>query len=146
MAPKKPQNIVAYSGYCEAVPSSKQVSTYSSSSSGNRGRLMKDSTEFQIATKTIVKSDKGKASTTFKERNYSGEFVDKSTGRLGYKQEKTYCRTEIYDNKEDGYTHEYQTQVKLKHVAYPTKGTTGFYSRNNQITYDNSYDSDDDYY
>ena len=140
MAPRKPQNVahIGYIGYCEAVPSTNQVSTYSSSS--NKGRQMKSSTELQSATKTSFKSVKGKASTNYKQTYTSGEFVDKSTGGIGYKEEMKYSRTSKYQDKELGYTHEYEAQVKLKHVAYPTKSTG---SENKQINY---YDDDDDYY
>lgn len=117
MAPKKSPTY-AYSGYCEVVPSNQ----YSSSSS--RGRYLNESSELESSTKSVVKGDNARSSRNFSESYKSEEFVDKSTGRLGYKEEAKYSSTYKYDDVERGYTNEYQTQVKFKHVAYPMKDSS----------------------
>ncbi|KAM6555073.1 hypothetical protein CsatB_015835 [Cannabis sativa] len=134
MAPRKSNNITP--------KSSNQVSsTYSCSS--NKGRVMKDSTQLHSATKSIVKSDKGKATTSFKKSFTADEFVDKTTGRLGFKEEASFTRTDKYNNKNDGFAHEFETQVKFKHVAYPNDNkpstTTKADNNNYQITYYDDY-------
>ncbi|KAM6555069.1 hypothetical protein CsatB_015831 [Cannabis sativa] len=111
MAPRKNNNYtkqdhkpssVEYAGlvYTKEVPS-KQYNSYSSSSS-SRGRDMKNSTQLHTATKSIYKNDNGKASTTFKNTLSCDEFVDRRSGRLGFKKEVTYSRKDKYDNKNDG--------------------------------------------
>ncbi|XP_062079843.1 phosphopantothenoylcysteine decarboxylase subunit VHS3-like [Humulus lupulus] len=77
-------------------------SSSSSSSSTPRGREMKDSTQLHSSTKSIFRDNNGRSSTSFKKSFSSDEFVDKRTGRLGVKEETTYCRTDKYDNKNEG--------------------------------------------
>ena len=98
-----------------------QISTTRSSSSSStpRDRDLKDSTQLHSSTKSIFRDNNGRSSTSFKKSFSSDEFVDKRTGRLGVKDETTYCRTDKYDNKNEGYAHEFETKVRLKHVAYP---------------------------
>lgn len=141
MAPRKTQT-VGYTGYIEAMPS-KQIST--NTPTGSRGRQLRESTELKCASKSIYKDIKGKSTTNFKQSYIAGEFLDKSSGRLGYKEEMQYSRMDKYDNKAEGYTHEYETQVKFKHVAYPTKSTGSSNSENKQITFSSHYDYDCDY-
>ena len=124
MAPKKPPTY-HFTGLAQVVPSNYQVS----SSSSSRGRYVSESSELESSTKSIHKDDFGRNSSKFSRSYKSEEFVDKSSGRLGYKEEAKYDCTYKCDDKEQGYTHEYQTQVKYKHVAYPMKNASS--SNNN---------------
>lgn len=85
----------------------------------------------ETAAKSIFKDDQGKFSSQFSKSHKAEEFVDKSTGRLGYKEETKYTKTYKYDDKDQGYTNEYQTQVKVKHVAYPMKDSSKYTKGNN---------------
>ncbi|PON55982.1 hypothetical protein PanWU01x14_184490 [Parasponia andersonii] len=88
-----------------------------SSSSSSRGRHLNESSEMETAAKSIFKDKQGRFSSQFLESHKAEEFVDNSTGRLGYKEESKYTNTYKYDDKENGYTDEYyQTQVKFGHV------------------------------
>ncbi|EXC34527.1 hypothetical protein L484_019126 [Morus notabilis] len=141
MAPKKPQAEIHYIGTCIEVPQAEihyigtciEVPTNqkysSSSSSSSRGRQLMESSEMENSEKSIFKDVYGKSSSGFNRSYKREEFIDKSSGRLGYKAEVKYTRTNKYDDMEEGYTHEYQTQVKHKHVAYPSN-KQGFSSTN----------------
>ncbi|GMN49704.1 hypothetical protein TIFTF001_018866 [Ficus carica] len=82
-----------------------------------------ESSQIKSSVKPLFQDEYGKSSRGFKEAYKEDVFEDKSTGRLGYKKEKKYTRTAKYDDKEQGYTLEYESQLKFKHVAYPTSTT-----------------------
>ncbi|XP_062079844.1 uncharacterized protein LOC133784566 [Humulus lupulus] len=67
---------------------------------------------------SILEDESVRASITVKKSSTSDEFVDKSTGRLGFKEDTTYTRTstEKYDNRYEGYEFEAKLKLKLKHV------------------------------
>ncbi|KAM2436709.1 hypothetical protein EV1_013839 [Malus domestica] len=60
--------------------------------------------------------------------------MDKSTSQLGYKQDAKFISTKKYEDKELGFTTEYQTQMKFKESVYPNE--TGFSS--SKSNYDNN--------
>ncbi|KAM2296969.1 hypothetical protein ACFX1S_036576 [Malus domestica] len=59
-------------------------------------------------------------SSHYTENFKAGQLVDKSTDKLGYKQDAKFTSTERYVNKELRFTTKYQTQVKFKKSVYPT--------------------------
>ncbi|KAL2502295.1 uncharacterized protein Fot_36143 [Forsythia ovata] len=113
MAGKTP--IIAYSGLIEVVP-------YSGGGSSNkRGR--NESCEMENTTKTAIKDYGGGVSTKFSEKHKAGDFFDKRSGSHGFKEEVKYESSVKYDDKIEGYSTEYQTEVKYKKVTtYANKG------------------------
>lgn len=99
-----------------------------------RGRQQIQLSEVKRATKAVYKDDHGRSSKqSTKTKSYKAEgFVDKTTGRMAFKEEAQYSSTKKYDDKKQGYTHEYQTQVKHKHMAYPIKDASKSSSSNNK--------------
>ncbi|CAN6557058.1 unnamed protein product [Malus baccata var. baccata] len=80
-----------------------------------------ESREVQSKARTSYKDEYGGVSNHYTENYKAEQFVDKSTGWLGYKQEAKFTSTEKYVDKELGFTTEYQTQVKFKESVYPNK-------------------------
>ncbi|RXH83591.1 hypothetical protein DVH24_005844 [Malus domestica] len=82
---------------------------------------LNESREVQSKARSSYKDEYGGVSSHYTENYKAEQFVDKSTGRLGYKQEAKFTSTEKYVDKELGFTTEYQTQVKFKESVYPNK-------------------------
>ncbi|PQP97238.1 uncharacterized protein Pyn_09604 [Prunus yedoensis var. nudiflora] len=80
----------------------------------------------QMKDRYSYKDAYGGGSSSFTRSYKAGEFVDKSTGGLGYEQEANYTSTDKYVDKELGFTTEYQTQVKFKKSVYPNKTQVKF--------------------
>lgn len=116
---KKPDSKPAYGycGYLEVMPLSK----------GSSSSQLNESAELQIKDRYSYKDAYGEGgSSSFTASYKAGEFVDKSTGGLGYRQEANYTSTDKYVDKEIGFTTEYQTQVKFKKSVYPNKTQVKF--------------------
>ena len=90
-----------------AVPSNsnKAVSTKSSANKSSSS-----------SSSQLVQMGKGinKCSTHISKSHKASEFVDKTTARLGFKEEAKYCRTDKYNDKVEGYAHQFQTRLDLK--------------------------------
>ncbi|CAA2999159.1 Hypothetical predicted protein [Olea europaea subsp. europaea] len=115
MAGKAKAPIVGYCGLIEFVPHSGGVS------SNKRGR--NESCELENTAKTVVKDYGGGVSTKFSQKQKAGDFYHKSNGNYGFKEEVKYESSVKFDDKVQGSSTEYQTQVKFKKVTtYANKG------------------------
>ena len=101
------------------------VVTPSSKGSSSK-RMVNESSEMQSSSRMIYKDNYSGCSSKFTEQHKAEEFVDKHSGRLGYKEELKYTSTNKVNDKVQGYTTEYETQVKFKKTVYPNKSTSKY--------------------
>ncbi|KAF5749445.1 hypothetical protein HS088_TW04G01414 [Tripterygium wilfordii] len=116
---KNSSNVVARCGYIEVVSGdyAPLVST------GQKQKAMTKSSEMQTGSRAIYKDKYSGCSSGFSVKEKSGEFVDKKSGRVGYKEETTYTDSLKVADKVSGSSTEYQTQVKFKQVYTPGPGS-----------------------
>ncbi|KAG5593922.1 hypothetical protein H5410_035154 [Solanum commersonii] len=91
-----------------------------------------NSGEIQTSTKTSYKDYGGGSSSRVIETYKSGEFVDRCSGREGYREEANYKSTYKVNDKTHGVTTEYETSVKCKK-------TTTYHSKSNNYKKVNYY-------
>lgn len=103
--PRISDNVVARLGFLEVVSTGK--------------RPMTKSSEMKTESRAIYKYKYSSCSSGNTLKQKSGSFVDKKTGRTGYKQETAYTKSLKVDNKVNGSSTEFQTQVKFKQVYTP---------------------------
>ncbi|KAK7847200.1 hypothetical protein CFP56_007051 [Quercus suber] len=101
------------------------VVTPSSKGSSSK-RMANESSEMQSSSRMIYKDNYSGCSSKFTEQHKAEEFVDKHSGRLGYKEELKYTSTNKLNDKVQGYTTEYETQVKFKKTVYPNKSASKY--------------------
>ncbi|OIS96657.1 hypothetical protein A4A49_35372 [Nicotiana attenuata] len=73
-----------------------------------------DSSEVQKSTKTSYKDYGGGSSSRVTETYRGGDFVDRRSGREGYREEASYKSTYKVNDKAQGVTAEFETSVKCK--------------------------------
>ncbi len=98
-----------FSGYAEVVPES---------SAGSK-RMVNESNEVERSSRTEYKDKYSGCSNHYSTQHKTEEFVDKRSGRLGFKEEVKFTSTHKVVDKVQDYTTEYQTQVKVKKTDYP---------------------------
>ena len=98
-----------YCGYAEVVPAS---------SAGSK-RMVNESNEVHSSSRTMYKDNYSGGSNHYSTQHKAEEFVDKHSGRLGFKEEVKFTSTQKVVDKVQDYTTEYQTQVKVKKTDYP---------------------------
>ena len=112
-----------YCGYAEVVPAS---------SAGSK-RMVNESNEVHSSSRTMYKDNYSGCSNHYSTQHKAEEFVDKHSGRLGFKEEVKFTSTQKVVDKVRDYTTEYKTQVQFKKTVYPNKTTPK--SNNNRINY-----------
>lgn len=104
---------------------------YSNTNIGKR-QLIQGSNEVEKITKNIFKDDFGRCSDHFSKNQKAEVFVEKSTGRTGFKEVIKYTSTLNFDDKVHGCSSEHQTQVKFKTVTFPSQsGAKGAIPKSN---------------
>ncbi|KAK4374522.1 hypothetical protein RND71_005199 [Anisodus tanguticus] len=94
----KNNEYIGYIGYIECVEAPKKY----------------NSGEVQKSTKSSYKDYGGGSSSRVIETYKAGEFVDRRSGREGYREEANYKSTHKVNDKVHGVTTEYETSVKCK--------------------------------
>ncbi|KAJ7955756.1 hypothetical protein O6P43_022292 [Quillaja saponaria] len=103
-----------YSGYAVVVPASSSKMRVNNGSKSN---------EYENVSRTGYKEEYNGVgySSHFTESHKGGDFVNKRTGQMGYKKEIKYTSTHKFNDKVEGYSGEYETQVKVrKTINYHT--------------------------
>lgn len=85
------------------------------SAGSKRGRT--ESFETENTTKTLYKNHGGGCSSKMTQSHKAGEFVDKRNGNKGFKEEVKFKASVKVDDKVEGCTTEYESQVKFKKVT-----------------------------
>nr|POF10620.1 hypothetical protein CFP56_23392 [Quercus suber] len=101
------------------------VVTPSSTGSSSK-RMANESSEMQSSSRMIYKDKYSGCSSKFTEQHKAEELVDKHSGSLGYKEELKYTSTNKVNDKVQGYTTEYETQIKFKKTVYPNKSASKY--------------------
>lgn len=100
-------------------------------------RKVNESSDLEKSSRTIYKDKHSAYSEQFTKHHKAEEFVDKHSGRLGFKEQVTYKSTHKVNDKVQGSTTEYETQVKFKKTVYPNKSASkSKCNYNNAIYYD----------
>ncbi|KAI6680683.1 hypothetical protein NL676_034564 [Syzygium grande] len=84
----------------------------------NKRHLVTDCAEVERTTRSSYCDGLGGVTTRFDKKHKAEEFVDRTTGRSGFKEQVKYKSTLKVEDKWSGCSDEYSTQVKFERVTY----------------------------